>query len=634
MDKNDIVAETQVVVLMGGLGTRLGLKDRPKAMADVHGIPFFDYELKLLKRWGFHKFLFLVGHQADAVKEYYGDGSSRQMKISYSHDGPVQLGTGGALYQAMELLEDDFLLLYGDSFMDLDYQEVVYRYHMGKAAGKWGLMTLLHNENQYDRSNVVYKNQELLLYDKKHPVSEMHYIDYGVSMLSKRVLEGAVAGEAFDLADRLTLLSKEGKLAGQTVTKRFYEIGTPKSYKEFCDYAKRRFGELRPAVFLDRDGVINELCFCEESGQLDSPFIPADFQYKEGILECLRFVQEQGFYLFIVTNQPAAAKGKVALTRLYDLNTWMIKDLREKGIYVDALCMCPHHPQGAGHTKETFLIRTCGCRKPGEAMITGLADIYGIDMEASYMLGDSYTDIIAGQRAGVKTVMLGSLKCDACQRMQGNKPDYLVERPGDLKGIIMKEKQIKRRKEMDKRYIENYLNETKWIADNLDTGEISQCVEILRDTKKAGGRLFVLGVGGSAANASHAVNDFRKIGGLETYAPTDNAAELTARTNDEGWDTTFSEWLETSRISQKDTVLVLSVGGGSEHTSRNIVRALELTKERGGRILSIVSRDGGYSKKVSDACILVPEASKERITPHAEGWQGVLWHLLVNAMIQ
>ena len=135
-----------------------------------------------------------------------------------------------------------------------------------------------------------------------------------------------------------------------------------------------------------------------------------------------------------------------------------------------------------------------------------------------------------------------------------------------------------------------------------------------------------------AQNASHAVNDFRKIGGIETYAPTDNVSELTARTNDEGWDTTFTEWLKTSHLSDKDVVMVFSVGGGSQTTSLNIVRALELAKERNAKIISIVSRTGGYSKEVSDACILVPVVSDDRITPHAEGWQGVIWHLLVNAL--
>jgi D-sedoheptulose 7-phosphate isomerase len=182
-------------------------------------------------------------------------------------------------------------------------------------------------------------------------------------------------------------------------------------------------------------------------------------------------------------------------------------------------------------------------------------------------------------------------------------------------------------------YTAQYLAETKQIADGVDQLEIVKAIEVLSMLKTNGGRLFILGVGGSAANASHAVNDFRKIGGIETYAPTDNVSELTARTNDEGWDTTFSEWLKTSQINEKDVIMIFSVGGGSEHTSLNIKRAIDLAKERNAKIIGIVSRDGGYTKQKADACVLVPVVVNERITPHAEGWQGIIWHLIVNAIV-
>lgn len=185
---------------------------------------------------------------------------------------------------------------------------------------------------------------------------------------------------------------------------------------------------------------------------------------------------------------------------------------------------------------------------------------------------------------------------------------------------------------MTKDYIAQYLSETIQIAQTISQEEIEKGVDILKATRDREGRLFILGVGGSAANASHAVNDFRKIGGIETYAPTDNVSELTARTNDEGWDTTFTEWLKTSHINEKDTIMVFSVGGGSATTSLNIVEALKLAKSKGAKVISIVSRTGGYSKEVSDACVLVPVVDDKRITPHAEGWQGVVWHLMVNAI--
>lgn len=181
-------------------------------------------------------------------------------------------------------------------------------------------------------------------------------------------------------------------------------------------------------------------------------------------------------------------------------------------------------------------------------------------------------------------------------------------------------------------YISAYLGETKQIAEAVNQAEIARAVEALRRVKADGGRLFILGVGGSAANASHAVNDFRKIGGIETYTPTDNVSELTARTNDEGWETTFTAWLEVSKLAARDALLIFSVGGGSDHTSLNIKNAIDLARERDAKILGIVSRDGGYTRQHADVCILVPVVAESRITPHAEGWQGVIWHLMVNAL--
>jgi len=185
---------------------------------------------------------------------------------------------------------------------------------------------------------------------------------------------------------------------------------------------------------------------------------------------------------------------------------------------------------------------------------------------------------------------------------------------------------------MIRKYIDNYMEETNKIINTIDREQIEKGIQILNKTKADGGRLFILGIGGSAANASHAVNDFRKIGGIETYSPVDNVSELTAWTNDNGFEFIFINWLKTSKLSSKDTIMVFSVGGGSEKTSRNIVLAMEYAKEIGASIISIVSRDGGSALKLSDSCVLIPVVADERITPHAEGWQGVVWHLMVNAL--
>lgn len=181
-------------------------------------------------------------------------------------------------------------------------------------------------------------------------------------------------------------------------------------------------------------------------------------------------------------------------------------------------------------------------------------------------------------------------------------------------------------------YTKQHLAEAGKIMEQIDDSMIEKIVNIIATTRENSGRLFFLGVGGSAGNASHAVNDFRKIVGIESYAPTDNVSELTARTNDEGWDTIFSEWLKTSKLNSNDTLFILSVGGGNieKNISPNLVKALQLAKERGSKIVGIVGRDGGYTAKVADAAVIVPTVNPETVTPHSEAFQAVIWHLLVS----
>jgi D-sedoheptulose 7-phosphate isomerase len=185
---------------------------------------------------------------------------------------------------------------------------------------------------------------------------------------------------------------------------------------------------------------------------------------------------------------------------------------------------------------------------------------------------------------------------------------------------------------MSTSYAAQHLRETAEVVAQLDPDLCERAVEVLATIRERGGRLFILGVGGSAANASHAVNDFRKIAGLECYAPTDNVSELTARTNDEGWASVFAEWLKGSRLNERDGLLIFSVGGGNleKNVSPNLVAALQLAKERGSAIIGIVGRDGGYTAQVADVTILIPTVNPENTTPHAEAFQAVVWHLFVS----
>ena len=180
-------------------------------------------------------------------------------------------------------------------------------------------------------------------------------------------------------------------------------------------------------------------------------------------------------------------------------------------------------------------------------------------------------------------------------------------------------------------HIHSYLDEVKQIADLIDKEAINDMINLLVDVRDKKGRLFVLGVGGSAANASHMVNDMRKIGHIESYTPVDHVAELSARTNDDGWESVFARWLERNQIDQDDAVMVLSVGGGNveKNISANIVHALDVAKKAGAKITGIVSRDGGYTAEMSDAVVLVPVVNPDNVTAHAEAWQAVVWHAIV-----
>ena len=181
-------------------------------------------------------------------------------------------------------------------------------------------------------------------------------------------------------------------------------------------------------------------------------------------------------------------------------------------------------------------------------------------------------------------------------------------------------------------FTKQFLAEVQQVTAQLNEAAIEKCAEELAAVRERGGRLFILGVGGSAGNAGHAVNDFRKICGFEAYAPTDNVSELTAHTNDEGWPTIFAEWLKGSRLGAKDGLLILSVGGGNleKNVSPNLVNAIQLAKQVGASVIGIVGRDGGYTAKEATACVIVPTVNPTHVTPHSEAFQGVIWHLFVS----
>lgn len=427
--------DTQLVVLMGGLGSRLGFVGEgvPKPMVEVAGRPFFEYMLDLLKWHGFRRFLFLVGHHGNAIEEYFGDGAGQGIEIRYSYDGDQLVGTGGALRRAIDQLDDEFVLIYGDSYMDADYGELLchFRYE-ADARGKQGLMAIFRNQGRYDKSNALLRDGELLEYNKSITREDMEHIDYGISVLRRSLLESLPEGEPSDLADVYRDAVEGGTMAGLEVHQRFYEIGTLASLREFERYIERRSGG-QAAVFLDRDGTLNEIVYNDDIEQLDSPLSVEQLRLLPGVIEGLKRLQSLGFLLLVVTNQPAAAKGKVSLRDLYRINSRLRHLLREEGIELSEVLMCPHHPVGVPERcREDGLICECDCRKPGSLLLRRAIEKYNINVEHSYFVGDSFVDVLAARSENLKSVFLGNFKCDVCERLHGVPPDLLFSNVADF----------------------------------------------------------------------------------------------------------------------------------------------------------------------------------------------------------
>jgi D-sedoheptulose 7-phosphate isomerase len=399
----------------------------------------------------------------------------------------------------------------------------------------------------------------------------------------------------------------------------------------------------RQAVFLDRDGVLNA-CACDsEFGIIDSPAHPEQFALLPGAAEAIAKLNEAGLLAIVVSNQPGVAKGRFTPEILEAITNKMKVLVEQGGGRLDAVYYCPHHPEGSVDAYR----QRCNCRKPNAGLFERAAREWDIDLSRSYTVGDGVVDILAGHRAGTRTIFVSARKCYVCSELtkQNVWPDWVVENLPEAVELILRAKrnQISQPSnqhaertcawdEDSSSYAAHHLREAIEILKRIEANSIERIAELLAGVREGGGRLFFIGVGGGAGHASHAVCDFRKIAQMEAYAPSDNVSELTARVNDDGWDTAYSNWLRGSRLGQKDAVFVFSVGGGDaeRNVSSNLVRALEYAQQTGAKICGVVGRDGGYTARVADACVVVPVVNPATITPHTESFQALIWHLLVS----
>jgi D-sedoheptulose 7-phosphate isomerase len=357
------------------------------------------------------------------------------------------------------------------------------------------------------------------------------------------------------------------------------------------------------AVFFDRDGVLNEVVM--RDGEPGSPRSLAELRIVAGAPAALERLRAAGYRLFVITNQPDIARGHVQPEEAEAITSRVSATLG-----MDDALVCPHDDADG-----------CACRKPRPGMIQQLAERWTVDPRCSYMVGDRGRDVDAGLAAGCRTVLLRRKYNSSVEA------DLMVDTLEAAAAAILAEGNGTR-----PTHSAEYLGQASDILRRLDASAIEAMAEALYELRANGGRLFFLGVGGSAANASHATNDFRKIAAFEAYCPTDNVAELTARVNDDGWDTVFVRYLEGSRLSANDALFVLSVGGGDErrNISANLVHALHLAKRVGAQVFGIVGREGGQTARDANHCVVIPSVSADSVTPHTETFQALIWHLLVS----
>ncbi|HVB54812.1 MAG TPA: HAD-IIIA family hydrolase [Candidatus Acidoferrales bacterium] len=399
----------------------------------------------------------------------------------------------------------------------------------------------------------------------------------------------------------------------------------------------------RKAVFLDRDGVINAYTYDREFGTFDSPAHPEQFTLLPGAAEAVAKLNGEGFLTVVVSNQPGLAKGRFTPALLEAMTGKMKALVEQGGGKLDAVYYCPHHPEG---TVDGYRQR-CQCRKPNAGLFEQAARDWHINLGGSYTVGDGIVDVLAGRQAGTKTIFVSARKCHVCSELNKRNvwPDWVVANLAEAAELIQKTEANHHGKptngqtkgscaweEESAGYVTLYLEEAIEILKRINRASIERIASQLAELRERGGRLFVLGVGGGAGHASHAVCDFRKISQIEAYTPADNVSELTARVNDDGWETAYANWLRGSRLGAKDAVFVFSVGGGDleRNISANLVRALEYARQVGARICGVVGRDGGFTARVADACVVVPVVNPATITPHTESFQALIWHMLVS----
>ena len=399
----------KVVIMAGGKGTRMLsiASDIPKPMIPIEGRPVLEHEIECLCEQGFTDILITVGHLGNVIMDYFGDGLKFGVHITYYFE-KEPLGNAGALFQVKDQLTDDFLLLNADAMFDIDFNRFV-QYH--KTHDAVATLFTHPNSHPYD-SGVIIADEHMavrkwLAKEDERPEYFKNRVNAGLHVLNKRILEQTVEGGKIDL-DRQLLkpLAGTGQMYCYDSPEYVKDMGTPERYYAVCkDFANgivkaRNLKNRQKAIFLDRDGTINEYV-----GFLTDI---KEFRLLDGVAEAIRKINASGYLAIVVTNQPIIARGEVSFTELQEIHNKMETLLGAEGAYIDAIYFCPHHPDKGFEGERVEYKISCDCRKPKPGMLLKAAEDFNIDLSRSWMVGDGQNDVEAGKNAGCKTVLIGT----------------------------------------------------------------------------------------------------------------------------------------------------------------------------------------------------------------------------------
>lgn len=402
----------KVVISAGGKGSRIAsvAKDIPKPMLCVNRRPVLEHELINIRNQGFSDVIITIGHLGQIIKDYFGDGTNLGINIKY-YEEAIPLGTAGALYDLKDQLTDDFLLLNGDSIMDIDFNRMI-KFHRSKSAD----VTLLTHPNNhpYDSALIITEPnssrvKQWLNKEDRRTVYK-NRVNAGVHIINPKVLDGIGPGKRDLDREILQPFVSKGKVFAYDSPEYIKDMGTPERLKMVCNDFKmgkvqaKNLRNKQKAVFLDRDGTLN----------VDKGYITKceDIELMDGVSEALRIINESGYLAIVITNQPVIARGTCSLEELEKIHNMLETKLGKEGAYLDDIFICPHHPD-KGYVGERLEYKVkCSCRKPQPGLLLGAAEKYNIDLSKSFMVGDSIRDVIAGNRAGCTSIYIGNEAID------------------------------------------------------------------------------------------------------------------------------------------------------------------------------------------------------------------------------